>query len=212
MYRLCVSLLAGAAVLALPAAGWGGGAKGAAKGKSDPPGAPVEAKLVAKKSAYPLDLGGKSAAEFRQALKEAEKTGRYPAAPAVDLVLELKNTSDKEVQIWTSGDPVRLMLDLKGKAAVNEALKGIAFTLEFRMPKATVVAPGKSVEIPIKQLSYGMRGASHRSYWLEPGEYTLTASYQTGVSPAPKGSTPAEGGFGKVMLTTAPIKLKVEAK
>jgi hypothetical protein len=104
------------------------------------------------------------------------------------------------------------MLDLKGKDAVNEALKGIAFTLEFRVPKSTTLAPGKSVEIPIKTLSYGMRGASHRSYWIEPGEYTLTATYQTAVSPAPKGSADAENGFGKVALTTAPIKLKVEGK
>jgi hypothetical protein len=207
-YRLCVALLTGAVVLALPALGWGRGEKGEAKGK----GGPVEAKLIAKKSTYPLNLGGMSAEEFRQTIKAAEKTGRYPAAPAVELVLELKNTSDKEVQVWTSGDPVRLMLDLKGKGAINEALKGIAFTTIFIMPKAVTVPPGKTVEIPIKALSYGMRGASHRSYWTEPGDYTLTASYQTGVSPAPKGSTPADMGFGKVTLTTAPIKLKVEGK
>jgi hypothetical protein len=207
MYRLCLELLAGAAVMALPLAG-----PVAAQVKSDPPGVPVEAKLVARKNAYPLDLGGKTAAEFRQAIKDAEKTGRYPPAPGVDLILELRNTGDKEVQIWTSGDPVRLMLNLQGKGALNEALKGIAFTTIFIMPKAATIAPGKSIAIPIKSLQYGMRGAANRSYWLEPGEYTLTATFFTAVSPAPKGSAQATNGFGQVALTTAPLKLKVEAK
>jgi hypothetical protein len=207
MYRLWVSLIAGMALPLLTA-----GAVGA-QGKSEPPGVPVQAKLIAKKATYTLDLGGKSAAEFKQAVKDAEKNGRYPQAPAVELVLELRNTGDRDVRVWTSGDPVRLMLDLKGKDAVNETLKGIAFTRIFMVPKATTLAPGKSVEIPINSLSYGMRGASHRSYWLEPGEYTLTASYQTGVSPAPKGSKDTgDGSFGRVTLTTAPLKLKVEGK
>ena len=206
-YRLCVSLLAGATVAALALAG-----RVAGQGKSDPPGVSVEAKLVAKTTTYPLDLGGKTAAEFRQEIKDAEKSGRYPAAPAVDLVLELRNTGDKEIQVWTRGDPVRLMLDLKGPAALNEALKGIAFTTIFMMPKAQTLAPGKSVTIPIKGFNYGRRGAANRSYWLEPGEYSLTATYYTAVAPAPKGSAEAMNGFGKVALTTAPLKLKVEAK
>jgi len=85
---------------------WGGGRgeKGDAKGKSDPAGVPVQAKLIAKKSTYPLNLGGMSAAEFRETIKAAEKNGKYPQPPAVDLVLELKNTSDKEVQVWIGGD------------------------------------------------------------------------------------------------------------
>jgi hypothetical protein len=207
MYRLCVGLLAGAAVLGLPAAG-----RVTGQGKSDPAGVPVEAKLLAKKSTYPLDLGGKTADEFRQAIKDAATAGRYPPAPVVDLVLELRNTGDKELQIWVSGDPVRLMLDLKGKGALNETLKGIAFPQIFYMPKARTLAPGKSIEIPIKSLQYGMRGLANRSYWLEPGDYTLTATYSTGVSPAPKGSAPAMNGFGKVALTTGPLKLKVEGK
>jgi hypothetical protein len=203
MCRLWVGVLAGTAVLALAA-----GQQAGAQGKSDPPGVPVEAKLVAKKKTYTLDLGGKTVAEFKQALKDQ----RYPPAPAVDLVLELRNTSDKDVKVWTSGDPVRVMLNLKGKEAVNEVLKGIALTTIFIVPKTVTLAPGKSVAIPIKSLAHGMRNASHRSYWLEPGEYTLTASLHTAVSPFPKGSKEAGEGFGRVTLTTPPIKLTVEGK
>ncbi len=61
--------------------------------KSDPPGAHVEAKLVAKKATYPLDLGGKSAEEFKKAIAAAAATGDYPDPPQVDLVLAQRQRS-----------------------------------------------------------------------------------------------------------------------
>jgi hypothetical protein len=173
---------------------------------------PVELRIVAKKATYTLDLGGKSADEFRQAIKAAADTGAYPPAPTVDLVLELKNTSDKDIQVWLGGDPTRIMLELKGPGAVNQELKALAFTTDFRMPKPLALPAGKSHKIELKSLSHGHRGASHRSYWVEPGQYTLTARFVTGIAPAPDGSEKAEGGFGRVTITSQPIKLKVEAK
>src|SRR5262249_36455430 len=122
--------------------------------KSDPPGVPVEARLVATKATYKLDLGGKSAEEFRKLIADAEKTGRYPEPPAVELVLELKNTGDKDVQVWIGGDAVKLMLELKGPAAENVPLKGKAFTSDFRLPKPTTLKPGKTHEIKIAKLTY----------------------------------------------------------
>jgi hypothetical protein len=206
MVRLCVAVLAGAA-LTLPAVGRAGGEKKAEAGKG-----PVEAKLTARVNTYPLNLGGLTAEGFKKAVQEAHKSGKYPPAPAVDLVLELRNTSDKEVHIWTSGDPVVLALKLEGPGAMNVPLKALAFTLEFRLPKATALAPGKSVEIPIKSLSHGHRGVAARSYWTAPGEYTLTASYKTGIAPPPPGSKRAEDGFGLVTITSNPVKLTVESK
>jgi hypothetical protein len=51
------------------------------------------------------------------------------------------------------------------------------------------------------------------SYWLEPGDYTLIATYKTAVSPAPPGSKDGGNflgvGFGQVTVITAPVKLKV---
>jgi hypothetical protein len=173
---------------------------------------PLELTIVAKKTTFQLDLGGKTAEEFRQALKDAAKTGRYPAAPAVDLTLKLKNTSDKDIQVWISGDPTKILLDLKGPGAINEELQGLASTLEFRVPKAVTLAPGKSHTFDIRSLTHGQRGSSHRSYWVEPGDYTLTARFVTGVSPAPPGAEKAEGDFGRVTITSPPLKLKVEAK
>jgi hypothetical protein len=182
---------------------------GDAGGKVEPKGAPLQAVLKANKTAYKLDLGGQTADELRKQLKNAADPKQYPPAPEVDLVLELTNTGDQEVQIWVGGDATRLMLELKGKGAVNTEVKGQAFTREFRAPKALKLAPGKSHRIEIKKLEYGMRDRSHRSYWLEPSEHEVTASYQTAVSPAPKGADDAGEGFGRVRVTSAPVKLKV---
>jgi hypothetical protein len=179
--------------------------------KDKPANLPVKAKLVAKTTTYKLDLDGMTPERFREALKEAEKTDKYPKVPAIDLVLELANISDKEVQIWISGDPVRLMLELKGKGAVTVKPMRV-FTREFRVPRALTLAPGKTHTIEIKSLQFGERGVSEQAYWTEAGQYTLTASFVTALSPPPPDSKDVQDGFGPVTLTSKPIKIKVEAK
>jgi hypothetical protein len=178
------------------------------KGKS----VPVELRLTAKKTTYTFGLGGQTAAEFKKQIEDSDKTGKAPAPPAVDLALEFRNTSDKEVKIWIEGDATQLTLDLKGPGAVNNVRKKLAVTLDFRAPKTITLAPGKSYVLPIKSLAHGFRNITAASYWVEPGDYTLTASYKTGISPAPKGSTDAGEGFGTLVLTSSPLKLKVQAK
>jgi hypothetical protein len=187
-------------------------AKDKGKGKGAPAGAPIELRLTGKKTTYVLDLGGQTAAEFKKQIEEADKTGKAPPAPAVDLALEFRNTSDKDVQLWIEGDSTQLTLKLKGPAAVNNVRKRLAVTLDFRAPKTITVPAGKSYILPIKSLANGFRNITAASYWLEPGEYALTASYKTALSPAPKGSTDAGEGFGNITLTSSPLKLKVEAK
>jgi hypothetical protein len=129
----------------------------------------------------------------------------------VDLVIEIKNTTDKDVQFWVSGDPVHVNLQLKGPGAVT-VKPPIAFTREFRLPRPMTLKAGKSHSIPVAQLRYGHRGASEYAYWTEPGEYTLTATFNTGISPAPANVKPQADGFGRVILTSEPIKIKVEGK
>src|SRR5262245_44599214 len=182
------------------------------KSKTEPKDAPLQAILKANKATYKLDPTGKSAEEVSKQIKDADQPEHYPPAPDVDLTLELRNTGDKEIQIWIGGDTTRLGLHLKGKNAINTEIKGQAVTQEIRQPQAITLGPGKSHKIEIKKLSYGHRGASHRSFWLEPGEYTLTATYLTGLSPAPKGSEDLGDGFGRVTVTSAAVKLKVESK
>jgi hypothetical protein len=127
------------------------------------------------------------------------------------MALELTNTSDKDVQVWISGSPVTLTLDLKGPGAVKVTPRQ-AFPAIFILPKPLTLAPGKSHTLPIASLSYGRRGVEHRAYWTEPGDYTLQASLVTGLNPPLKGVEPDKNGFGKATLTSEPIKIKIKAK
>ncbi len=181
------------------------------KPRADPEGTPLKLTITGKSTTYALDTGGLSAEDYRKKLEDEAKTGKPLAVPAIDLAVEIKNTSDKGVQVWTTGDPVVLTLDLKGKGAVNLD-PALAFTREFRIPKSVEIPAGKSVSIPLKSLTSGFRGRSHVSYWTEPGEYELVATLKTGVSPAPKGAKEDMDGFGLVTLTSAPFKLMVEGK
>lgn len=174
------------------------------KPKADP--GPLEATIEGT-AKYTLDLGGKTADEFTKGLKG----DRVPPAPKVDLKLVLKNTGKDDLQVWTSGDPVTITYKLTGKGATSTTPR-LAFTQEFRLPKAVKVEAGKTVELPIKSLTGGFRGASEFSYWTLPGEYELVATLSTGVSPKPKGAEDAGEGFGKVQVASTPFKVTVEEK
>src|SRR5437667_436032 len=54
----------------------------------------------------------------------------------------------------------------------------VALTADFRLPKAVTLKPGGTYEMQVKKLSDGLRGVTRNVYWTEPGEYTLSVSYQ----------------------------------
>src|SRR5262249_62320396 len=164
-----------------------------------------------KKATFDLDLGGRTPAEYRKALQNLDEPNKLPPLPKVDMALELTNTSGKDVQVWVSGSPVTLTLDLKGPGAVKVTPRQF-FPAIFILPKPLTLAAGKSLALPIASLSYGRRGIEHPAHWTEPGDYTLQASLTTGLNPPPKGVEPDKNGFGKATLTSEPIKIKVQAK
>jgi len=182
--------------------------KPAERPKPDPESTPLEITITGKKTDYALNRGGVSAEEYQKKLTDAARTGKPLAVPNVDLVVELKNTSDQPIHVWTAGDPVVLTLNLKGKGAANLDA-AVAFTREFRLPRAVELPAGKTHTIEVKSLTSGFRGRSHVAYWTEGGDYELVATFKTGVSPAPKGSKEGMGGFGVVTVTSPPFKLKV---
>lgn len=175
-------------------------------GKAQPESTPLS--LVIEGTAkYSLDSKAKSEDE----LKNGFATDIFPNPPQVDLKLVIKNTSDKPVSVWTSGDPVTIDLELKGKGVVRVAPR-MMMTQEFRGPKAVEIAAGKSVELPLKSLAGGKRGIGHYVYWSQAGEYELIATINTAVSPAPKGADATDKGFGKVQVASQAFKLTVDAK
>ena len=167
---------------------------------------------MAKKDTYTLNLGGKTADEYRQQLKDAATGGAVPPAPKVELMLEFTNTSDKEVRIRVGGTQNVVTLALTGPGAETVEMKN-RVTPKFMLASKTVtLAPGKSTSVPINSLAFGMRNLTNAAYWTSAGAYTLSASYKTSIAPAPAGTKDTGNGFGAVTLTTAPIKLKVAAK
>jgi hypothetical protein len=177
----------------------------------DKPSLPVTAELKGEVK-YVLDLGGKTQEEFEESLKPARnKLPKMPLPPKVDLKLVLKNTSDKDIQIYNTGDPVMIDLELSGPGAVT-VQSGLAMTRDYKLPKAVKLEAGKTLEIPVTQLSGGMRGMSKFSYWTKAGEYDLKASFKTGLSPAPKDAKANSEGFAMISIESEKLKIEVKDK
>jgi WD40 repeat protein len=187
------------AVTALPAAEPG-------PGRDSAP--PLEATVISRKCAYTLAQDGKTAEDFAREF-EVEKS--LPASPKVDLILSLRNTSDKDVTL----DPVgQLESYILGEGALNHPELPCQTGVfsdggHAPEPKKITLAPGERYSVPIKSLE---REHSQQSYWLLPGEYTLHVSYHTGVRPAPEGWHKGEDGTGYGTLQAAPLRLRVVAK
>jgi hypothetical protein len=167
----------------------------------------VELKLVAKKDRYVWDGGGLTPADFRKQLdKLAEdqknKQGfgaKVPPAPTVDLLLQISNTSKEDVTVYLGGTANVFTFDLKGPAAV--ALKNPGpMPAIIVLPRAITLKPGESFDIPVTKLMDGRRGMSRLLYWAEPGEYTLSATYQLSDS---------KGGATQ-LLKSESVKITVE--
>jgi hypothetical protein len=172
------------------------------------PESPVTLKIVAKTDKYKFDSGGKTPEEYKKHLEELAakiKKGERVQPPkplAVDLVLQITNTSKDEVTIYVGGDSNVYTFELTGGAGVVTMNGALAFTTDFRSPKAVTLSPGKSYEIAVKQLSDGFRGATHNIYWTGTGEYKLSATYTL---------ADANGGKGTV-LKSEPVKITVTEK
>jgi hypothetical protein len=191
---------------ALPKAA--GQARPEEKGRTEPPGALLAARLIANKDTYVLDLVGKTPEELRKLVE-----GRtYVPAPAVDLELELRNRGDKDLTVLVGGTnpDVPLLLKLEGPGAVNVVLPALNSKMKSTPPMRVMLAPGKTYTIPIKDLrtkNVGRVGSA--SYWCRAGDYKLIATYKTAVSPVPEGVKDDGSGFGRVTVITAPLMIKV---
>lgn len=180
----------------------------AASADDKKPAGPVALTLVAKTDKYTFDGGGRTPAEFKKHLDDVaaqQKGGKLaapPKPPAVDLVLKLTNTSDKDVTVYVGGDSNVYTFELTGGDGAKALNSALAFTADFKLPKAVALAPGKSHEIAVKVLADGMRGVSRYVYWTGPGEYKLTATYTLSDADGDKGAT----------LKSEPVKITVTEK
>jgi RNA polymerase sigma factor (sigma-70 family) len=175
---------------------------------------PLEARLVAKKATFPP-------APKKLIEKDMDEPLRFHP---VDLVLELRNVTDKEVKVRLFPRP--LANDLEGQAGARDSWLGLklkvkgpiaqvgqmsAGGLEGRVieKKEVTIPPGKSHTLRIRSLTYPSKDGNVLNYFLcPPGEYTVEAVFDTVLSPAPPGSRNVGLGFGRVTLTSNAVKLK----
>jgi uncharacterized repeat protein (TIGR02543 family) len=96
--------------------------------------------------------------------------------PAVDLELELRNSSPNPVSMIWGGDQSHIRMALTGPSAINGSWP-VIMTTEFRMGQEITLASGEVYRIPIKSLGFGPRNiVSGGCWWTEPGQYGLTVS------------------------------------
>jgi hypothetical protein len=183
---------------------------------------PLKAEIIVGTNTYELGrfTSGKA---FAARLRAAESGGLLPAcAPTVDLTLWLTNAGKKPIRIIVGGDRSRLDLDLSGPGAVNLHPQPPLQKGMFELAKGRIIAlaVGESHDLPITSLSSGLRGLTKSSFWTEPGEYTLTATYTCPMAvvpedkPLPPEALPAltellgkQGALTKAK--PPPVKLKV---
>jgi hypothetical protein len=191
-----LALMSVYAVCAAAASAPGSPTSGPAAGPKNEQG--LTAGVVINKVSYVLNPA-QSGAGFRKQLEEMKagrSRSRLPQPPAVDLTFRITNTTDKPVTIEMGGDNSQMILKLEGPGAVTMD-NNVAMTMEFRMGSPVTIAPGKTYDLNIASLAFGVRGISKYAYWTEPGDYHLTASYSFGISE--KQGT----------VTSAPVTIKV---
>jgi hypothetical protein len=165
-----------------------------AQEKKDEKKGPVVLKVVSKPEKYVFDGGGKTAKEYKDELESLAKSlakgerVRPPKPLAVDLVLQLENTSKEAVTVYVGGDPNVYKFELTGGTGAVTMNNPVAFTADFRLPKAVTIEPGKTYDIPVKAFADGSRGISRLVFWTGPGEYKLAATYTLSDQKGGKGT------------------------
>jgi len=125
----------------------------------------LEATLTSRQAIYSLDHGGKSPAEFARSIQK----GSMPATPNIEVVMTLKNTGDKKLDL----DPkIGTSSYLTGKAAMNHPTSPYQTAFGGRTPKPKYIslAPGETHAVTITSL---VSDLDRNSYWILPGEYYL---------------------------------------
>ena len=161
----------------------------------------LELIVIAPKEPVELDTSAaKKAVEESKKLKE-KAIGR-PVAPAaaVPITLRVHNTTEEAVTFNFGADASSYTLTVKGPG-VEVVKYPVIMTREFRIGKPVTLEPGKTFDIPLKELEDGMRGKGRLTIITEPGEYTISATYQMATD---KGKGP--------LLTSEPAKFTVIEK
>jgi RNA polymerase sigma factor (sigma-70 family) len=163
---------------------------------------PLKAELIALTNTYELDPA-MSSQGFAEKLKKASAERDLPARPPkVNLILRLSNVDTNELTFGVGARNSTMDLDLQGPKVVN-VNPVLPMSQELMFGTNITLQPSEHYDIPIASLISGTfatgrwSGTGKFSYWLEPGDYTLTATFNTTMGPT------------RLTVAAAPVRLKV---
>ena len=128
----------------------------------------VELLLIVPKEPVELDT---------TAAKKAKEAKTKPVPAAVPVTLRMVNNTDAPFTFNFGADASSYTLTVKGPGVVVREY-GFATTREFRLGKPVTLQPGKTFDIPLKELEDGIRGKGRVTAITAPGEYSISATYQ----------------------------------
>lgn len=177
--------------------------------------APVVAKLIVKQDTYvlPRTWQGES---FGKRIQDEQDGERLPAAPKVNLVLELHNTGDEPVMIWPAGNVDEPALTVRGPGVVMpESLQSFSAASSTTTPQP-VIWPGKRHQMTIESLNPGGFSLDN-VYWTKAGQYTIAATYPVWKNLPPHlpqlfGQPEPKGPPIKFLVRTPPCTVNVVAE
>ncbi len=146
------------------------------------PEGPVALKLVAKTDKYKFDGGGKTPDEYKKHLEELAKdeTGQQkPKPPAVDIVLELTNTSKEEVTIYVGGDSNVYTFELTGGDRRGGDEQRLGVHGRFQVAEGGHAGGGQELRNSGEATFRRQPRASRYVYWTGPGDYKLNVTYRS---------------------------------
>ena len=145
---------------------------------------------------------GKLNAQQRKAVDTIEGPVMVIAGPGTGKTQILASRIGK-ILSDTDASPENILCLTYTDAGVVAMRNPVAFTADFRLPKAVTVAAGKTHEVPVKVLADGSRGFSRLLFWTGPGEYKLAAKYRLARN--------QDGEQGEE-LKSEPVKIVVSEK
>ena len=133
------------------------------------------------KSAYAWEAAKRSSLLQEKALAFLEPALNKSSLPTIAIFNTLNWKRSGMVHLFMDYDliPENKTFTITGPEALNLKFEGM-MTMEYRMGKATTIAPGKSLDFPLPELRYGGRNSSR---WLlaAPGDYKIKLAFQTNI-------------------------------
>jgi hypothetical protein len=133
----------------------------------------IVVRLVAKKSTYKLDFGGKKKDDYVAAARK----GTAAAVP-VEMEFVIANYTKREIRVRLNDSASWLALELRGAEAIEA--ESASTTARPKLSEK-ILKHGQKWRIPIPALASAspgkVKGKGERNHdWTEPGEYTLGVS------------------------------------